>query len=170
VRLQGRIRVTEDDLRSSYRRLVLEERERLSLRVAWVVVPIKDDQKGQRALAERVATAARTTDFGELARRYSEDPSTKDQGGVMPATMPEQLPPVLHRAVSALEAGEASPVLVYANAYVIVKVLARQESQLPAYNEARQELSERVYVEKMNQARRNWLDNLRRQHHVEVRL
>jgi parvulin-like peptidyl-prolyl isomerase len=84
--------------------------------------------------------------------------------------MPEQLPPVLHRAVSALEAGEASPVLVYANAYVIVKVLARQESQLPAYNEARQELSERVYVEKMNQARRNWLDNLRRQHHVEVRL
>jgi len=170
VRLQGRIRVTEDDLKSSYRKLVLEERERLNLKVAWVVLPIKGNAKQQRELAERVAAAARTTDFAELARRYSEDPSTKQQGGVIPATMPDQLPPELHRAVSALEAGEPSSVLTIGSAYVVIKVLERQDSQLPPYADARQELSERVYIEKMNQARRTWLDNLRRQHHVEVRL
>jgi len=85
-------------------------------------------------------------------------------------TMPNQLPEAVHRAVSTLEAGESSSVLSLGNAFVVVKVLERQESQLPAYGEARQELSERVYIEKMNQARRTWLDNLRRQHHVEVRL
>ncbi len=169
VRLQGRIRVTEDDLKSSYRKIVLEERERLSVKVAWVVIPIKGDGKQQRELAERVATAARTTDFAELARRYSEDP-TREQGGALPSAMPEQLPPAVRRAVAGLDAGESSAVLTINGAYVVVKVLERQDSQLPAYSEARQELSERVYVEKMNQARRSWLDNLRRQHHVEVRL
>ena len=35
---------------------------------------------------------------------------------------------------------------------------------------AKQELGERVYMDKMAQARRAWLDNLRRQQHVDVRL
>jgi peptidyl-prolyl cis-trans isomerase SurA len=170
VRLQGRIRVTEDDLKSAYNKLVLEERERLNLRVAWVVITLKGDNKAQRELAERVASAARTTDFAELVRRYSEDDSTRSTGGALPATMPDQLPPPVRRAVSALQAGESSSVLSLGNAYAVVKVLERQDSQLPPYEEARQELSERVYIEKMNQARRTWLDNLRRQHHVEVRL
>ncbi len=170
VRLQGRIRVTEDDLKSSYRKIVLEEREKLNVKVGWVVIPIKGDGKQQRELAERVASAASTTNFAELARRYSADPATSQQGGALPSAMPDQLPPVVHRAVSALDVGETSPVLTMNGAYVVIKVLERQESQLPAYNEARQELSERVYIEKMNAARRSWLDNLRRQHHVEVRL
>ena len=72
--------------------------------------------------------------------------------------------------MSQLEVGEPSSVLNIGGAYVVLKVVERQDSQLPPYADARQELSERVYIEKMNSARRSWLDNLRRQHHVEVRL
>ena len=128
VRLQGRIRVTEDDLKSSYRKLVLEERERLNLRVAWVVIPVSgNDTRQQRELAERVAVAARTTDFAELVRRYSEDASTRPHGGVLPASMPNQLPEPVRRAVSSLEAGESSSVLSLGNAFVVVKVLGAHE-------------------------------------------
>ena len=52
----------------------------------------------------------------------------------------------------------------------IVKLLQRDESSLPNYEEAKDELAQRVYLEKMTQARRSWLDSLRRQQHVEVRL
>jgi hypothetical protein len=41
---------------------------------------------------------------------------------------------------------------------------------MPDFESAKQELSERVYMDKMASARRSWLDNLRRQHHVEIRL
>jgi peptidyl-prolyl cis-trans isomerase SurA len=171
VRLQGRIRVTEDDLKSAYRKLVLEERERLPFRAAWVYLPGSGDPKQQRELAERVATAARTTEFSELARRYSEDQATRNQGGVLAATRLEQVPPAMRRALLALDVGESSGVLsLGGGGYAVLKLLSREESQLPDYETARAELGERVYVEKMNQARRTWLDNLRRQHHVEVRL
>jgi peptidyl-prolyl cis-trans isomerase SurA len=172
VRLQGRIRVTEDDLKSAYRKLVIEERERLPFRVAWVFVPGRGDAKKQRELAERVATAARTTEFSELARRYSEDEATRNQGGVLPATRLEQVPPAMRRALLGLDVGESSGVISLGGGggYAVLKLLSREESQLPDYDTARAELGERVYVEKMNQARRTWLDNLRRQHHVEVRL
>lgn len=171
VRLQGRIRVTEDDLRNAYRKLVLEERERLAFRIAWVYLPAGNDPKQQRALAEHVAQLARTTEFSELARRYSHDASTKNQGGILNATRIEQVPQPMRRALIGLDVGETSGVIALGKAgYAVIKVLSRDESQLPDYESARAELSERVYVEKMNQARRNWLDNLRRQHHVEVRL
>ena len=170
VRLQGRIRVTEDDLKSAYRKLVIEERERLPFRAAWVFLQGGDSKK-QRDLAERVATAARTTEFSELARRYSEDEATRNQGGVLAATRLEQVPPAMRRALLALDVGESSGVIsLGGGGYAVLKLLSREESQLPDYDTARAELGERVYVEKMNQARRTWLDNLRRQHHVEVRL
>jgi peptidyl-prolyl cis-trans isomerase SurA len=170
VRLQGRIRVTEDDLKSAYRKLVLEERERLPFRVAWVFIPGRGEPKQQRELAERVAAAARTTEFSELARRYSADEATKNQGGVLAATRLEQVPQAMRRALLALDVGESSGVISVGGGYAVLKLLSREESQLPDYESARAELGERVYVEKMNQARRTWLDNLRRQHHVEVRL
>jgi peptidyl-prolyl cis-trans isomerase SurA len=170
VRLQGRIRVTEDDLKSAYRKLVLEERERLPFRVAWVFIPGRGEPKQQRELAERVAAAARTTEFSELARRYSADEATKNQGGVLAATRLEQVPQAMRRALLALDVGESSGVISVGAGYAVLKLLSREESQLPDYESARAELGERVYVEKMNQARRTWLDNLRRQHHVEVRL
>jgi peptidyl-prolyl cis-trans isomerase SurA len=170
VRLQGRIRVTEDDLKSAYRKLVVEERERLPFRAAWVFLQGGDSKK-QRELAERVATAARTTEFSELARRYSEDEATRNQGGVLAATRLEQVPQAMRRALLALDVGESSGVIsLGGGGYAVLKLLSREESQLPDYDTARAELGERVYVEKMNQARRTWLDNLRRQHHVEVRL
>ena len=54
--------------------------------------------------------------------------------------------------------------------YVIVRVNSRDASQLPSFDEARRELGDRVYMDKMSQERRSWLDGLRRRIHVVVRL
>jgi len=170
VRLQGRIRVTEDDLRAYYRKLALEEREKLGFRAAWILLDASGDAAGRKS-AEGVARLARAGgDFSDLARRFSKDPATRGSGGVIGATKPEQLPPALKRVLSSLEVGETSGVVALPGAFAIVKLLSRDESSLPTFEEAQNELSQRVYLEKMTQARRTWLDNLRRQQHVEVRL
>jgi peptidyl-prolyl cis-trans isomerase SurA len=69
-----------------------------------------------------------------------------------------------------LDAGGVSEPVRQGNDFVILKVVSRDESQLPAYQDARDELSQRVYMEKMGKARTHWIDGLRRQTHVEVRL
>lgn len=169
VRLQGRIRVTDEDLKLAYKKLVFEERQRLGLKVAWIRIPAAGDGSG-RALAERIAEAARTEDFASLARQFSQDRATKDTGGVLPQDKITDLPPAIARASLGLEVGEASPPVRMDDDYVIVRVNSRDASQLPSFEDARRELGDRVYMDKMGQARRSWLDSLRRQNHVEVRL
>ncbi len=169
VRLQGRIRVTDDDLRLAYHKLVQEERSKLDLRVAWIRIPAGADGSG-RALAERVAEAARSQDFATLARQFSQDRATRDNGGQLPESKLTELPPGIARASMALEAGESSPPFTLDGDFVILRVNSRDASQLPPFDDARRELGDRVYMDKMNQARRVWLDGLRRRNHVEVRL
>ncbi len=169
VRLQGRIRVTEEDLKLAYRKIVMEERQKLNLKVAWIRIPAGKDGSG-RALAERVAEAAHSQDFAQLARQFSQDRSTRDAGGQLPQGKLADLPPLLARASMALEVGESSQPLRMEDEFVIVRVNSRDASQLPSFDEARRELGDRVYMDKMGQARRTWLDGLRRRNHVEVRL
>jgi peptidyl-prolyl cis-trans isomerase SurA len=175
VRLQGRIRVSEDDLHFAYQKLVIEERDKLAFKVAWVLVALRPGAQAaeisaRRTLAEGVARAAQTRDFGELVRRFSDDPATRATGGVLPATHLAELAPQLRRIVASLEVGQPSAVVVVPSGFAVLKLIEREESSLPTFDEARSELAQRVYLEKMTQARRSWLDNLRRQQHVEVRL
>jgi peptidyl-prolyl cis-trans isomerase SurA len=52
---------------------------------------------------------------------------------------------------------------------VIFRVSWRQASELPTYEEAKDELAERVYVEKMNKAKQQWIEGLRKRTHIEIR-
>ena len=88
LRLQGRIRITEEDLRSSYRRLVVEERRKLPYRAAWIKMNIpaggRDSAAKVRGQAEAIAEQARKgADFAALAKQYSDDASTRERGGLL---------------------------------------------------------------------------------------
>jgi peptidyl-prolyl cis-trans isomerase SurA len=176
VRLQGRIRVSEDDLRSHYRKLVFEERAKLGFQLAWIQLAGRPgatpaETLALRKRAEVIAQSATRYDFAALARQHSDDRGTRDAGGLLPTTHVEQAPPQIARVLLTLDVGEVSPVVALpGGSFGIFKLLSREETTLPSYDEARNELSQRVYLEKMTQARRTWLDNLRRQQHVEVRL
>jgi peptidyl-prolyl cis-trans isomerase SurA len=173
VRLQGRIRVTEEDLRMAYRKLVLEERQRLSFTPAWIVVHAganHAEQRDRRMLAESIAERAKRSDFAELARKHSEESTSRAAGGKLRPLLPHELHPALARVAIGLEPGDSSPPVLVGGNWVVLKLLQRAESELPEYADAQRELGERVYMEKMAQAKKTWLEGLRRQHHVEVRL
>jgi len=171
VRLQGRIRITEEDLKLGYRRLESEERGQLNVQLAWIVIRGANHGAVEaRKLAELAAARAQREDFATVARALSEDTATRGNGGVLARSRPDQLPPDIARNSLTLAVGQVSPVLRSGADFLVVKVLERDASNMPDFESAKRELSERVYMDKMGQARRSWLDNLRRQHHVEVRL
>lgn len=171
VRLQGRIRITDEDLRTAYRKIELEERGQLNVQLAWIVIRGANHSPAEaRKLADAALVRARTEDFASVARALSEDANTRDRGGVLPKGAPSSLPPEIARNATALGTGQVSQPFRAGADFVILKVLERDPSNLPDFEAAKRELSERVYMDKMAAARRSWLDNLRRQQHVEVRL
>lgn len=172
----ARIRITEEDVRAEYQRIVMEERSRLPFRAAWIVldIPRSLSQKEQQAAirdAERISLEARGgKDFATLARLHSDDDATKDMGGSLGQLTPGRLPVPVDKVLLGLSVGETSAPIRNGDQLVVVKLLERGESALPSYQEAQEELYNRVYMYKMDRARQRWLEGLRRRTHVEVRL
>jgi peptidyl-prolyl cis-trans isomerase SurA len=169
LRVQGRVRVRDEDLRAAYLALVLEERKKLSFEASWIVLDGKNADSVTEA--EAIVRRARTGEsFAELAQQYSVDPGTRRRGGELGRLAPGRLPAMVERSAQRLEPGEVSSPIRLADKFIVIKLTKRDESELPEFDEARAELTERVYGEKMAKARRRWLDGLRSQTHVEVRL
>ena len=57
-----------------------------------------------------------------------------------------------------------------AGVIMILNVLERAPSTLPPYDEVKDAVHERVYMEKMARVRKHWLDALRRRTFVEIRM
>lgn len=171
VRLQGRIRITEEDLRAAYQKIEVEERGQLPVRLAMIVIRSHGHSPAEaRKLADDAAARGHSEDFASVARSLSEDAATRANGGALSKSAPSALPPDIARISLTLAAGQVSQPFKVNGDLVVLKVLERDPSNLPDYETAKRELQERVYMDKMAQARRSWLDNLRRQQHVDVRL
>jgi peptidyl-prolyl cis-trans isomerase SurA len=169
LRVATRVQVREEDLRATYRAMVLEERKQLGFDCAWIV--LNEGDRGSRDLADALVRRARGGEsFEALARQHSVDTPSRARGGAIGRIEPGKLAPVVEQAAQKLEIGEVSEPLRLGSKLVVIKILGRDPSKLPDIGEARAELSERVYGEKMAKARRRWLDGLRKQAHVEVRL
>lgn len=176
LRVQGRIRISEDDMRGTYRRLANEERKKLGFRAAWIrlSIPAGSGALGAarvRDEAGRLSARARAgADFAELARTHSSDAATREQGGLLAPLQPGQLPPDVDAAVLGLELGGVTDPIRVGDAWVVLKLVERSTSELPPFEQAKTQLQTRVYAEKMDTARRQWLDGLRRRSHVDIRL
>src|SRR5262249_10341634 len=84
VRIQNRIRITDEDLRAAYQKIEVEERQQLGVTLAWIV--IHSDGRGvaeARKLADEALGRARREDFATVARAVSEDAATRGHGGAM---------------------------------------------------------------------------------------
>jgi len=183
LRVRGRVRVTEDDIKGMYAKLSRDERARLSYRLAWIVLRVVPGSSAaaiaeREDLAERIAaTAPRGVDshgnvveFGALARSFSDDVPTRILGGDLGQHKPGELAQAIEDEAQKLDVGGVSPPFRFKNDIVILKVVSREPSQLPSLEDLRDELMQRTYAEQMDKARKQWLEEMRRGTYVDVRL
>jgi peptidyl-prolyl cis-trans isomerase SurA len=176
LRVQGRMRISEDDMRATYRRLQQEERRKLEFRAAWIRLQIPPGSGSEgatrvRETAAQLSAQARAgADFADLARAHSSDAATRNQGGLLASMRPGELPADVDAALVGMEVGEVTPPLRQGDAWLVLKLVERAASEIPEYEKAKPQLQNRVYAEKMETTRRQWLDSLRKRTHVDIRL
>ncbi len=177
LRVMPRVRISPEDVKAGYTRLVREERRRLGFSAQWVIIRVMpgssvEARKERRELADTVVALARQpgADFGALARAYSDDSETRAKGGALPPLKPGQLAPELDAVAASLDVGEVSAPVTYGGDFAVLKVVARDKSSLPPLEDAHERVASEVFSERLQKARRQWLDEMKRSVHVDVRM
>jgi peptidyl-prolyl cis-trans isomerase SurA len=118
------------------------------------------DQDAQRRLAGyRDQVRAKTADFGDLAKKYSEDGSAKN-GGNLGWMGPGDLVPEFDQAMNRLQIGDVSDPVKTQFGWHLIQVLERRQAELT--NEKQKQFARAAIRErKFEQAYQDWIRELR---------
>lgn len=108
-------------------------------------------------------------DFADMAKKYSEDPTAKDSGDIGFVKKGHMLPAIENSAFS-LKKGEVSSVIKADAGYYIIKIEDRKEPTYVPIEKVREEIEKSLYEQKANSLYDEWLRDLRKNSHVEIKL
>jgi peptidyl-prolyl cis-trans isomerase SurA len=107
-------------------------------------------------------------DFSDIASRYSEGPTAK-QGGGIGTFKHGELAKQLEDATFSLEKGGLTDPIQTKTGFEILKVLDHFKAGQQPFEKVREEIMNKIYMEKMQPAMRDYLAQLREQSYVMVR-
>lgn len=170
TRVRSRVRVTEDDARDYYKKLQVTERKGQNYRASMIALPLGDDGKAARALADKIVKQARTgADFASLAKIHSTD-ATRSLGGDLGYKLPTAFGKTIDEPLLRLDKGEISEPLLSGDRLLIFKITDRPASQLPPYAEVKDIVYARVREDMLQKQIKVWLDELKSGVYIDIRL
>ncbi len=178
LRVRPRVRVTDGDAHAAYQHWVQEVRDQepVDVRILALRVPptfTKPQIDARTALAQDIVRRAREgEDFCRLVSQFSDDVSTKDSCGSHGAQPIANLLPAIQEAVHSMKAGDISdPIAVSAGPEeVLVILMPLGQARVPPFDEVKADMTQRALVEGLERARKQWLQELRRNVYIDVRL
>jgi peptidyl-prolyl cis-trans isomerase SurA len=134
------------------------------------VAPGPEDEVRARAAAESLRLRVLDgEDFAELARLRSDDPSTREEGGVLGWFTHENLAPSFRDVVIGLSPGEVSDVTAGETGFYVLKLLEHQEARIATLDEVRENLKDYLFARKAEEAYGELIDRLSREIFIDIR-
>jgi peptidyl-prolyl cis-trans isomerase SurA len=166
-----KISVTEEEARAYYEthRQEFTTPSEVTLREILIEVPVterginaaEDDEA--KAEAESVRKRALAGEpFPRLAAEASDAPS-KANGGLIGPISREELAPALQKQIDAMKVGDITEPIRTQRGYQVLKLETRSETKTRSFDEARDDISQKVGDQKLRGERMKYLERLRSQ-------
>ena len=174
--VRSRVAVSDEEVRVYYEQNVRKMGVQRSVRASHVFLLIPDGatpaevERKRRLAADLVERARGGEDFGKLARQYSEDPATKEEGGDLGYFTRGSLPPAVEEIVFNMEVGEVRGPIRAARGFHVIKLQDRKDEGVKPLAKIKEQLRQQLYQQEMEKATKAWLADIRRKAHVELRL
>jgi peptidyl-prolyl cis-trans isomerase SurA len=167
VEVFGKVAITEDEARRYYDAHLADftTPAAVTLREILVAVPADKADAAQdaaaRAKAEEIRVRAVAGDnYMKLAEDSSDAPSKANAGLIGPISLSD-LSPDLRKVIEPMKNGEVSPVIRTTRGYQIFKVETLSASQTTAFEQAREQISDRIVAGKRKDEFDKYLARLR---------
>jgi peptidyl-prolyl cis-trans isomerase SurA len=176
VQVRSRVNVSDDEVRALYqknlRQLGVETKVRA--RHIFVLVPQGASPREvarRKQLAQQLLKRVRQpgADFGAIARKFSQDPVTREDGGDLGEFGRGTLPAQIEDAVFALKKGQISDVLRADRGFHIIQVQERKESAARSFDEVKDQLRQEMYSKKLERTTKAWLVEIRKRSHIDIK-
>lgn len=173
LKVKSRVQVNDTEVKSALaqRSAIAASDYRVRARHILFLVPPGTDGKGaeEKARAAR-ARAERGEDFAALAQELSEDPGSKNHGGDLGEFGRGEMVPEFERAAWAAEPGKIVGPVKTAFGWHIIQVQGRVPLQTKSTAELEEDIRRRLFEGEVEKQFKSYVDELRREAHVEKRL
>ena len=141
--------------------------------LAQILVATEDKKEDElpalrKKAEEALDKAHKGGKFDELAREYSDD-ATAQRGGEIGFIEKGSMSPELEAVVDKLNKGDDSDIITTRYGYMILKVLDRSTGGEPQLSEVESRVHEKLYLERVQPALREYLKELRTQNFIQVK-
>jgi peptidyl-prolyl cis-trans isomerase SurA len=172
----GKIGVTDDEARAYYQTHLKEFTTQPSVTLREILVSVGGDAKGLNVAADDAAKAKaeairrRVTTGGEnfekMAAEISDSPS-KANGGLIGPLSVNDISPDLRKLVEGMKSGDVSDLVRTSRGYQILKLETITPTQTLTLEQAREQVSERVFADKRKSEFQKYIEKLRAQAIIE---
>lgn len=166
--------VSEQELEAYYldneRRLTFPEQVRVRhILLTWKPLGTNDDRAAIREQMKPILERARAgEDFAVLAREFSDDYATRQNGGDTGLFQRGEMAPAFEAVAFALKPGEISNPVETSFGVHILRLEEHREARLLPLDEIREKLREHIHEEKMEAAVEQEIARLRREAEIEI--
>ena len=160
--------ITPIEISDYYNKHINEFAQAEALKLRNILIKLKDrtDHNKELELAKEISVTLKGgEDFSELAKIYSDGPGAAE-GGVMGYVKRGDLLPEIEKVVFALSEGEVSDVIQTSVGYHIFKVEERREPRNLSFSEARRDIEDAIYQEKVKEKVSGWLSGLKKNAYI----
>ncbi|MBN2070775.1 MAG: peptidylprolyl isomerase [Candidatus Krumholzibacteriota bacterium] len=148
----------------------LEEVSGDEIKLRHILIKIDTDVDATRAMAEKIREdIINGADFAEMARLYSEDWSTKEDGGNIGEIAVNRLPAFFLESIQGLKAGEIAPLVEEEKGFRIIKVNGWTEERPFNLDEARERIRDLIQRESFMKTFEDYVANLKEIYHVDIK-
>ena len=116
-----------------------------------------------------LAEARSGKDFAELAKKHSEDPAARKDGGDLGSFKKGDMQPELEQAILALKPGEVSELVYTSLGFHLIKLEERIRGKLKPFESVKPEIEETLYRKKSEERFSKWAKELRGKANIELR-
>ncbi len=172
----GKTEINDAEARKYYQenKAQFSQPERIKARHILIAVEdpaSADSKKAAREKAEKILARVRAgEDFAELAKKYSDDPGSREKGGDLGFFSRGQMIEPFEKAAFSLKVGEISGLVESPFGYHIIKLEERQPAQTTPYEKVKEQVREKALEAKRESVLEAYLQQLRKKYPVSTYL